>query len=364
MKISMYDFLEKFSEKHLSKSASDYIGGCNGPWKQNETPARVLSHYSILFYEAFKKFGNTSFSAKALELSSAIINDWFPMQKTIWHRKGPDVDLPNGLMGQAWSLEALNAAFLLSQDVKYSDAIHLIINNHKFNSVEKLWHITFVDGMHGPIDYTFNHQLWFAAALGELGNALILDKSKKELEAFLTKINSFRTQPILSNSALRHPCFGYGPKSIFRMGKYQFARTRNKDYKFKEAGYHLFNLQAYSRLFKCGFLNQSAEKALVKNINQFVLSDKFFSDLQSSKYSFSYNPPGFELLATISNTQTDNQALINLAEQLIQKQFDITFNSELFSFSKNNPDPITLDARVYELAQVNSDLLKNVLIKV
>lgn len=363
MKISMYDFLEKFCEKHISRAASDYVGGCNGPWKQNETPARVLSHYSVLFYEAHKKFENSSYRAKALELSSAIIDDWFPMQKTIWHRKGPDVDLPNGLMGQAWSLEALNAAYLLSQDRKYSDAINLITGNHKFNSAERLWHITFVDGMYGPIDYTFNHQLWFAAALGELGDSIIQKKSKKELQAFLAAINTFRTQPILPNSALRHPCFGYGLKSFFRMGKYQLARVKSKDYKFKEVGYHLFNVQAYSRLIKCGLLSPDTKIALEKNINQLVLSGNFLSDLQLSKYSFSYNPPGFELLATISNTQIDNPELIKLAEQLIQKQFDVTFNAELFSFSENNPDPITLDARVYELSQVSTDLLKNVLIK-
>ncbi len=79
-------------------------------------------------------------------------------------RNNPEKDFSNGLIGQAWVIEALDyAARKLGDDrlVKLAEDVFL---RHPFDERKGRWQVVNVDGSYDPVDMTFNHQLWFAAA--------------------------------------------------------------------------------------------------------------------------------------------------------------------------------------------------------
>ena len=86
----------------------------------------------------------------------------------------------------------------------------------------------------------------------------------------------------------------------------------------------------------------------------------FLEKNTNNKYSYPYNPTGFEIAYVLSQKFGNDK--LDLISKFINLQFDNHFNFETLMFSKNNEDPNTLTARLYELIAIRSSILKKIFI--
>jgi len=354
------DFLVLFGDNVILQKEKYYNEGRNGPWNQKETLARIYSHYSVLFSRLYMFTNNKKYLIESERLLGIIIDEFIPMSAAVWHRKGPDCDLSNGLMGQAWTLEAFYTHFNITNDTKYLQFCESLINKHKFDSKESFWRILNVDGSFNAIDFTFNHQLWFYTMVKLFSKISTIDTTNIiNFEKNFDNSNNFY---LSSSRPIRHPSFGSGlliPK--YRRFKYLKSKLTSNTYNLKESGYHLFNLIAFSKLEKENLLPNSIKPKVLKNIHNFLNSKGFKKLIYASPYSFSYNPPGFELGIVLSHFNITDKNLYNFRDSLIKKQFSMfNFQSLFYSVSDESFDIYTNTSRIYELSLIDSDSLKKI----
>ncbi|MGB3466039.1 MAG: hypothetical protein WBA74_12245, partial [Cyclobacteriaceae bacterium] len=140
--------------------------GHNGPYIDPETKARNLGHWLILFARAYEWTGNEKYKAAMIDYADQLISpELRPHDASFHHRNKEGKDHCNGLVGQAWSIEALVKASAISGDAKYKKLALSVFRKHTFNEFFGLWHILEIDGSKIELDPTFNHQLWFASAV-------------------------------------------------------------------------------------------------------------------------------------------------------------------------------------------------------
>ena len=92
---------------------------------------------------------------------------------------------------------------------------------------------------------------------------------------------------------------------------------------------------------------------------EILLDPLFLKKNENNKYSYPYNPTGFEIAYVLNEKLSDKNSL-ELVSKFINKQFNLNFNYDTFMFSKNNEDPDTLTARLYELVALPADILKKI----
>ena len=361
--MNAFDFLISLGDNILLNNDKYYKEGINGPWNQKETLARVYSHFSTLFSRLYVFTNNKKYLNESEKLLEIIIDDFAPMDAAVWHRIGPDCDLSNGLMGQAWTLEAFYTHYRATNNNKYLSFCESLINKHKFDSKQGLWNILNVDGSHTSVDFTFNHQLWFYTMVKLFSKIIKIDE--KSISDFETNLNNSNIFHISKSGPIRHPSFGQGLLiPLYRRFKYLKASISGKTYKLKEAGYHLFNLIAFSKLEKEKLIPERTRLKLLKNINTYLKSNKFDQLIYESPYSFYYNPPGFELSTVLNEFNVSDNNLNSLKEKLIRKQFSyFDFKSMIYSVEDSSFDNATNTSRIYELAMISSENLKNLKIQ-
>ena len=80
------------------------------------------------------------------------------------HRNKEGKDQCNGLIGQAWTIEALVKAYEYFEVEDCLGIAKEIFIAHPFSETMGLWNSLEPDGTVLPVDPSFNHQLWFCAA--------------------------------------------------------------------------------------------------------------------------------------------------------------------------------------------------------
>ena len=198
--------------------------GHNGCWQQRETPVRNTSHWLIGFLAAHRISGEARFrNAAERALSYLCSSKARPGGASFWHREARPRDGCNGLIGQAWSLEALaEAADALGCDEAARLAERVFLS-HGFDASAGLWSRLEVNGSDLGLDFTFNHQLWFAAA-----GALLAPHTDAEVGArvacFVDRLDAHLD--LYESGRIRHPLH---PRSFWwREPRYawRFARAR------------------------------------------------------------------------------------------------------------------------------------------
>ena len=154
-------------------------------------------------------------------------------------------------------------------------------------------------------------------------------------------------------------------------GLYKRLRYISKTPKYKEAGYHAFNLYALAMLKKRFPEHSFWQTSKFKRTLEYINLDEFVTLLQNSdhrsdlyllnvhsnsptcnRYGYPYNPVGFEIAFALkvffeSSAAIDSQMLV-----WISSQFEHTFDYESGMFSRNTEDPVTLAARIYEATRL------------
>lgn len=327
--------------------------GVNGPYQDTETPVRSTSHWLISFLKAYEIEGDKKFLEAAEKcLSYLMSTEVRPMNATFWHRKNPRKDFANGVMGQAWTLEALEFAYRVFGDENILKSATNVFKLHPYDTNQKAWETVNVDGSIKGFDTTFNHQLWFAA----IGNRLAShgdSEIKNQTDDFLNSLE--KTMKTYKDGVIMHHPTGFLQNSIKKKIEAKITKFRTashkKEYTYsKSVGYHGFNLYALGLIHNLkpdlAFFDSSIFKSMIEVPN----SLDFMSKLEKSKYSFDYNPPGFELGFAMQKFGKA-QDVAKFLEKDVQKSFDF----ELGQWGvKNKFDQNTAAARVYEIYQLQN----------
>jgi len=297
----------------------------NGPYKDKETPLRILSHLLKINSYLFKETGEVEYKERAKQLLLLANDLTFDFTVLIFREK-KGKDSSNGLIGPAWLLEGLLHAHKNIEDPAYENAAIKVYSLFEFDKKNKVW--LFPDKNKMVIDPTFNHQLWFATQAMKLG----CKNAELFLAHFIPKIKIY-------NGVVFHLTplnVGFNVESLRQYLRY--LKYRNKLI-IKSTAYNAFNLLALS---DCYLQNEKLDVWTSKNfkkLKELNIDDKYFKVLNDSQYGLSYNPqtPAYILFGTLFKQGVKENYLSHYT-----KEYSDLLTNEI------NPEDMLLKIRNYE----------------
>lgn len=329
-------------------SKADFMsGGINGPYKDKETPVRNTGHWLMIFLRAFSITEEKCFEDAAQKCLSYLMSTAArPMNATFWHRCKPEKDFTNGLMGQAWTIEALVTAYKHFKDKSILAVATEVFQLHPYDTNKNGWKIVNVDGSIRDFDVTFNHQLWFAAA----GAMLMHENNAQEMPGVLNFIKNIPNNlQLYPDGVIKHIPIFYLKNGTLDQAWSIYSSIRQtkakSDYIYlKSVGYHGFNLYAIVLIDELLSSADLFSLFKIKKAIEVTYTQKFRDSLNSSKYAYPYNPAGIELSYLFQQLSNHQQKEFWLKEQ-ITKTFD--FSKGLMTKGQEI-DQSTAAARLYE----------------
>ena len=325
--------------------------GVNGPYNDLETPVRNTSHWLITFSKAYELTDKTTFKVAVEKCAQYLTSDESrPFGKTFYHRKKEGKDFCNGLIGQAWTIEALACASKTLGDKSYKERASDVFNIHPFDEKKKLWQRVDPDGTILDYDLTFNHQLWFC-----MSGALIMDTApiiEKKVGTFLNHV--LDVIDLSSNGRIGQTVFINIKENVIKLFMKKLIRQSEIKYLLlKEVGYHAFNTYAFSVLKQILPDHRLwSLKKFIKVIN-YLNSAEYKTLIELSKYGFKYNPPGFEVLFTQKVFNSEKYDInTQFGNYLFNKQIDVSFSKQTWLMTENCFDANTNAARIYEASRI------------
>lgn len=369
------DYMTKVANMHLNTflELGHAIPGNNGPYVQAETPARNTSHYLIVYSYLYKTTCDERYAKVSSLFASYLISEQAKTKSgAIQCMYDDGFDRINGLIGQAWAIEALLYYYEVFSDIRALEAAHNIFSSQDYNYDLHTWIRVDIDGERLGVDYAYNHSVWFAACCLPLLELESENELAKMLDDFLTEGVS-RDFRIYNNGLLKH-LVSLAPqeknylKYSIKKALYPIRRVSPKklDMKYSEQGYHLFDMYGFCILrsafpsypfFDSKEFRKAANYALdidLQNRKMYVNDYLAKGKPHFNKYGWPYNSPAFEypFVAACLSDQT-----VNDFDNLFDIQADLMLDTETKRMSKNNPDIETFEARSYEIIRY-LDLMK------
>lgn len=370
--MNIQEFVIKLSSNALEQPEKYLVPGVNGPYNDLERPIRNLGHWLIIFSYCYRWTGQSFWQSEVNRIGDLILEDITNRPEgNFYHRDKKGKDRCNGLIGPAWTIEALTSCYSVLKDEAYLNCASDVFLRHHWNEAEGLWNCLDIDGSTLPVDLTFNHQLWFAYS----GSRVIEHKQNTQihnsLKGFLNKLD--RNLLILENGLICHLLKNakrFSPKEAISIFKFAWRKVRQcyyfprryRNLKLKSIGYQSFNLLAFGPLRKVFPDHEFWEsERFFKSVN-LIVSKYYKKKIINNIYSFPYNGPGFEIpsiLCGFSDIYNDIIDIDNEVKYWLDLQFSRTFYASEFMFSRNNPDPPTLTSRIYELLRFSDERIFN-----
>ena len=364
--MELYEILIESVEQGIKLQREDgrMPPGHNGPWNDPETPVRNTSHWLITFSKAYEITGEEKFkdaAEKSIEYLTS--EEARPHDYTFHHRKKGEKTKCNGLVGQAWTIEALvYTAKVLDRDelMELAEEVFLL---HPFNQDFGLWQRVEIDGELLFYDMTLNHQLWFAAS----GSMIESSRVREQVECFLDNLED--NMDLYSDGTIVHhvarDLSGKDFLNSFKNSKnfklffgrlkhlisdYRSETTSLEKSRNKAVGYHSFNTYALA-LIKQNAQNHafwSSDK--FKKALNYSKSEAYESELEGNSYGFPFNPPGIENAFTLNVFEQDTEKEENWITLQLSKTFD--FDKNLMDKEEVVSDMNTYSARIYEASRL------------
>ena len=321
--------------------------GHNGPYEDPETPVRNNAHWAMIFIKGFALTERRQYlesAEKCLAYLKANITEQSPV---FFCRDKAGKDHTNGLIGQAWAIEPFIAIQKYQKSKELQDIAINITKQHFFDDQRRIWKVCDESGQPTQFDYTFNHQLWFAAVSSFNGkfdkkiDEMIIKFMDGILENLVVRANGRIGQSIYINSLESH---------IKPLVKKVLRKDETRYMKLKEVGYHAFNTYAFALLRKNYPDHNFWRSKQFKMVVEYLNSDEYTSEIYKSKYGFAYNPPAFEVLAT----KLYLGDICNIDKKFISEiwihQINTSWNSDENIMAEGSFDRNTHIARAYECA--------------
>lgn len=350
---------------HQQKANGSMPAGCNGPHNDPETPVRNTSHWLITFLKCYKLTGQDRFKIGGEKCLEYIMhnNEARPYGFTFHHRLNSKKDACNGIMGQAWTLEALVYAAKILNGNEALDLATKVYNLIPYNKELHGWERIEINGNNIGIDSTFNHQLWYASIGCELLN-LGVSHIKGDLLHFVNHIPNHLH--FYRDGVVKHNSYGYGrPTSIRKAVGYVVSLVKElfKPYDSMythSVGYHAFNVYGLYVIQNLLSEDDLKVKSKFKKGLEVFFNKKFVEELEKARFGYAYNPPGIEAAISLQGYDfKEKNELEKEQVKWIEMQFKKTLETKhKLAMTKGTSDPLTLNARIYELYRLNSFDLK------
>lgn len=344
--------------------------GVNGPYDDPETEVRNLAHLLVIASVECIKYKRPELK----DVIKKITFQLFAMRNAdgIYKmRQKENKDQCNGVIGHAWLVEGFLFAYYCIEDEQLLNEAERILLMHKFQPKLGLWGRPLIGNTNSAIDFTFNHQLWFAATVAEFLQVRKNLQLEKELNQFFDKIQcNMQTNSkgrILHSVYLRMGMYLSFKMFIKRLRTSFYEILEMPSLKYKEIGYHVFNLMALARLYyvdkKRPFFKTTKFIAVIeyikdKNYQKWLSASNIQKDASSYSndltdieksiniYGYPYNVPGYELVfckevfGEIIDTNTVNF--------ILDEQFNIIWDEERNELNSKCHDKTTVNYRAYE----------------
>ncbi|WP_144868463.1 agl cluster protein AglQ [Hyella patelloides] len=329
--------------------------GHNGSYYDEETPVRNTSHWLITFLKAYSISQEKKFLHGGQKMAKYLSSpESRPMQATFWHRKNPNKDSCNGLIGQAWTIESL---IIASQELEMPELLDLaekVFLLHPFDEQIGLWRRVGVDGSYLNYDMTFNHQLWFAA-IGSILAKYASEEVKHRIMCFMSKTP--QNFAVYSSGVIRHLLtlnkFEWRKKLEYSLNRPMFNLSKvlqnNHQLAYKAIGYQSFNLYAFALLKQVYPDHHLWANKTFKTALEYSQSKKYFDDVENNDYGYPYNPTGLEMPFVIQVFSQINQLM---QTKWLSKQINLCYDFDKNMMTKNTKDPVTLSSRLYEATRL------------
>lgn len=335
----------------LQKEDGSMPAGCNGPYNDPETPVRNTAHWCITFLFAWEQTGDECLreaAEKAIEyLRSKTAR---PESGAFYCRNNPNKDKTNGLIGQAWAIEALFEAGLRLDRADILSLAADVYRMHPYERTEGGWQRIHLDGTPAGFDRTFNHQLWFCA-IGALLASAGMSEFKLNVRDFISRLPYH--MKLYPGGLIRHSNASFllertKDKVIGVLRLLRNARQYRALY-IKSIGYHAFNTYAFALIDHALPDAGIAEIDSVRQAVYYLLSDEYAELIHASPYGFPYNPPGIETAYTLDTFIPDSK---QLADSWLECQLNETYNPSSGQLDLQSADPVTSAARLYEVCRL------------
>lgn len=337
--------------------------GHNGPWMDRDSPVRNTAHWLITFLHSWEFTNDCVFKSGAEQALDYLCSKKArPYNSAFFCRLPGKKDSCNGLIGQAWALEALLTAAAKLKQTECFDLAKSIYLRHPYNKSSGLWSIVEVDGRSLGTMKTLNQQIWFAtigAKIVELQFNKVIDM---QVRIFLKNIMNYLA---IDKSGFIYHRFK-APKSravnlISRYKRYMNCYKKNaatftdedltktQYLKRLSIGYHSFTLFGLALLAN-RYPNTGIQKSeQFRGALSYISSTNYLTEIYHNPYCFGYNPTGIELAYVIGEfAGKRDEAVIKIQKDWVSNQFKKTYNVEINLMNKNAVDPQTLAARLYE----------------
>lgn len=367
-------FIKELADRNMDRfsSAGYASAGNNGPYCFKDTPVRNTAHWLVIYSYLWKVHGYDNYRVIALKFAEYLVSKQAESTSgAIECMAGDRFDHLNGLIGQAWVIEALVYAAKTFSEDRYFQCAKKIYFSQQFDPGTKLWKRVELDGHVVDYDYTTNHQVWFAIAGLMLINYKADRRIEEEVESFLTVVKDKHFK-IYKCGLIKHHLDLVSPKKASPSACLKVyikdlllplkrINPNKYDSRNQEKGYHLFELYGYAivSLYKKNhslFETHDFQKALAYGLDidridrmfntKYVLKDDSDALTRLNRFSYGYNSPAFEypLICSVFKGAIDKCTV----ERLLDVQKRITYDKTKGLLSRNNFDAETLTARVYE----------------
>ncbi len=351
------DIILQSSKAALQLQSEDgsFPPGCNGPYHDQETPVRNTAHWLITMLKAYEISNEVIFKDSAWRaVQYLLLPSNRPMNANFFCRKNPEKDFSNGLVGQAWVIEAIAIAGKKLGNSQCFELAKNVFLLHPFDHKVGLWKRVNVDGSYSTFDMAFNHQLWFAAA-GAILDSNSNNSINTEIIRFLDCAQEFLLKIDCSGRILqriKRPFTKSNRNSIISFLRRPIcSHKRNNKMEYKEIGYHAFNMYAFSILKQCIPEHPIWQSSNFNSALEFMNKAEFIDGLEDNIYGYPYNPPGFE----VAFAMQEFPSLFSFTKPIkwwVEQQLSRCYNKEKNMMNKFTEDENTLAARLYESTRI------------
>ena len=340
--------------------------GINGPYDDEETRVRNLSHLLVITAIEVGVYQKEEYRQLIDKMGKELLNLSESDGQYVL-RKKQSKDKCNGVIGHAWVMEGLCYYYSISHNEDVIAQLKKIVQLHDFNRKLKLW---MIPGSDGKIDYTLNHQLWYTAALVEANSILHDSVVADNINFFMQNLPQIfmvnRNGRVKHGIIKRDNHVDYA-KQIFKHVVMSMNEVCGRpSMKYKEEGYHVFNLMALARIYAIKtdysfFTTEKFQRAL-SYVNTAYFTEglknrkveldvslknniKNEDELRMNIYGYPYNVPGLELLYVNSVFKCfDTDTVV---ADCLDEQINLTMDDSGM-LTKCCHDKNTINYRVYE----------------
>lgn len=362
--IPQLEYMEKVARKNLPLflKQGHATAGHNGPHGHIDTPVRNTAHYLVIYSYLYKQYKEQAFfdvcdvfyeylKKKQSESNSGAIQCMLSDQ----------FDHLNGLIGQAWVIEALIYYFEVFKDPEALEIAKTLFTTQHYDWDKHLWHRIELDGSDIGIDITSNHNVWFAGCSYKLAKYCNCQEIEAIIRDFLingqhvilnTYKNGLIVHPVVCDDPLLHQKQW---KEIIRtmLSPIKFLYPKKLDKHYMDYGYHIYDLygyailkQEYSDLPLYKSIEYQKAINLCSDLESLLRFNKVNQDSKTNVYFYPYNSPAFEWPYV---AQTNGFISKENMKTLWDVQCKLMYDESTQMMSRNNPDIETWDARTYEI---------------